>query len=152
MPAEPTIRDLNHDDLSALLALYEHLHPGDAAPDAGKAKMVWADLVNDPRAVYLGAEVDGVLVASCVATVIPNLTRGARPYAVIENVITHPNYRRRGLGRALMQAILERCWRTGCYKVMLQSAAGRGEAHAFYEAIGFDPHAKQAFVARPPEK
>ena len=95
---------------------------------------------------------NGKVVASCVATVIPNLTLGARPYVVIENVITHPDYRRRGLGRALMQAILERCWRAGCYKVMLQSAAGRREAHAFYEAVGFDPNARQAFVARPPEK
>ena len=82
------------------------------------------------------------------AAIIPNLTRGARPYAVIENVVTHPDYRRRGVASAILQDLLSRCWGAGCYKVMLMSAAERGAAHEFYERNGFDKHAKQAFIIR----
>jgi GNAT superfamily N-acetyltransferase len=79
---------------------------------------------------------------------VPNLTRGARPYAVIENVVTHPDLRRTGLGSSVLQELLSRCWEAGCYKVMLLSAAERGAAHEFYERNGFDKHAKQGFIIR----
>ena len=68
------------------------------------------------------------------------------PYAVIENVVTDAQYRRRGIGASVMRALLDRCWARRCYKVMLMSAVTRAEMHAFYEAIGFDKTAKQAFV------
>jgi GNAT superfamily N-acetyltransferase len=87
-----------------------------------------------------------------VATIIPNLTRAARPYALIENVVTHAAYRRRGLGRSVMQAALDRCWSAGCYKVMLLSEMQRREVHRFYEELGFDRSSKQGFLIRPPEK
>ena len=79
---------------------------------------------------------------------MPNLTRGARPYAVIENVWTDPGSRRQGLGSEVLQELLSRCWAARCYKVMLLSASHRGAAHEFYERNGFDKHAKQGFVLR----
>jgi hypothetical protein len=41
------------------------------------------------------------------------------------------------------------CWNHGCYKIMLASGVQRSGAHAFYEALGFDPRAKQSFVLKP---
>jgi GNAT superfamily N-acetyltransferase len=90
----------------------------------------------------------GRLLATCTAAIVPNLTRGARPYAVVENVWTHPGSRRQGLGSAVLQELLSRYWAAGCYKVMLLSASHRGAAHEFYERNGFDKHAKQGFILR----
>ncbi len=42
------------------------------------------------------------MVATCTLVVIPNLTRGGTPYALIENVVTHTDHRNKGYwqGRA----------------------------------------------------
>ena len=141
------IRDLRRNDLDSLLSLYRQLHPQDDALPEGVAE-IWEEIVRDPAQIYLGAFVGELLVAACNAAVVPNLTRGARPYAVIENVVTHADYRRRGIGAKILRALVDRCWARRCYKVMLMSAIGRAEIHGFYEALGFDKQSKQAFVIK----
>ncbi|MDH5673036.1 MAG: GNAT family N-acetyltransferase [Myxococcales bacterium] len=141
-----TIRELEMADLDALLALYHHLHERDDAP-APRAELerVWSALVDDPQHLYLGAFVDGRLVSACNAAIVPNLTRGASPYALVENVVTDPEFRRRGIASATLRALIARCEERRCYKVMLMSATDRDGAHAFYTRIGFDAQAKRAF-------
>src|SRR5262245_20799269 len=146
MSAKTEIRELSAGDLSALLALYHHLHADDPLP--ARAGEIWERIVRDPDLIYVGGFAGDSLVAACNAAVIPNLTRNARPYALIENVITHADYRRRGIGSAVIRDIVARCWERGCYKVMLMSGAARAEAHRFYESLGFDRNAEQAFVIR----
>lgn len=46
---------------------------------------------------------DGGLVASCTLTLTPNLTRGCRPYGVIENVVTDVGFRKRGFAKAVLE-------------------------------------------------
>jgi len=143
------IRRLETADLPALLALYRHLHASDdPRPPDGELHALWQTILADPAQVYLGGFLGDDLVASATAAIVPNLTRGARPYAVIENVVTRADVRGRGHGSAVIQAMLEECWARSCYKVMLLSASTRDAAHAFYEANGFDARSKQAFVIR----
>jgi GNAT superfamily N-acetyltransferase len=145
MPDDVVIRELGANDLDRLLSLYEHLHATDDPTPPG-VTAVWEQILRDPAQIYIGAFLGEQLVAACHATVIPNLTRGARPYAVVENVVTHAEHRRRGLGALAMRALLDRCWARRCYKVMLMSGIGRADVHGFYEALGFDKKSKQAFV------
>lgn len=145
------IRPLVAGDLQALLALYQHLHASDdSLPSPARVEAIWADLVADPRNVYVGGFVDGQLVASCVLTTIPNLTRGCRPYGLIENVVTHSAFRQCGFGKAVLQHALQQAWAQGCYKAMLMTGRKDEAVMQFYEGAGFDRHDKQAFVARPP--
>ncbi|MGD8863419.1 MAG: GNAT family N-acetyltransferase [Myxococcales bacterium] len=149
MRASPEIRELARAELELLLVLYAHLHPDDdPLPPRASLEQIWSELVDDPRQIYVGCFVGGTLASSCNAAIIPNLTRGARPYAVIENVVTHPDFRRQGLASATLEHLLAKCWKHDCYKIMLQSAAGRDTAHRLYEKLGFDPDAKQAFVLK----
>ena len=145
----PMIRDLSIDDLDMLLAAYARLHVDDAAlPERSEVEALWARIVDDPALVYLGAFENERLLSTAHAVIVPNLTRGARPYAVVENVYTDEAARRRGYGSAVLRALLERCFDSGCYKVMLMSGVENDDAHEFYERNGFDPRAKQAFILR----
>ena len=96
-------------------------------------------------------ELDGALAGSCTLALIPNLTRGGRPYGIIENVVTRADLRGRGIGTALMRHALELCWAQGCYKVMLQTGRKDEEIMRFYEGAGFQRGVKTGFVAYPPE-
>lgn len=81
--------------------------------------------------------------------VIPNLSRSAAPYAVIENVVVDKTRRSTGLGKTIMAATLEQAWAAGCYKAMLMTGSKRPSTHAFYRSCGFDPAAKTAYLAKP---
>ena len=146
---DPVVRELGRDDLDALLEAYRDLHPDDEPlPPKAELEALWKGICDDSRLLYMGAFEGARLVATCTAAIVPNLTRGARPYAVIENVWTHPARRRHGLGSAVLSELLDRCWATGCYKAMLLSGSHRDAAHEFYEHNGFDKRAKQGFVIR----
>jgi GNAT superfamily N-acetyltransferase len=145
MSSEVVVRDLSKEDLESLLGLYAHLHATDDPRPEGIAR-IWDEIVRDPSQIYVGAFFGDSLVSACNAAIIPNLTRGGRPYAVVENVVTHAEYRRRGIASTTLGALLARCWERRCYKVMLMSATSRAEIHGFYEAVGFDRESKQAFV------
>ena len=141
------IRPARREDLSALLDLYQHLDPGDDRPALDRAQDILARFEAYPgSAIYLG-ETNGVLTASCTLIVIPNLTRGGRPYALIENVVTHADFRSRGYGKQLLLAASEAAWSVGCYKVMLMTGSKKPETLAFYESAGFE-QSKTGFQKR----
>ena len=149
MKITPNIRQLQGRDLQALLDAYHDLHPDDdPLPSRNELKRLWNSICGDQSLIYLGAFEGHQIVATCTAAIIPNLTRGARPYAVVENVWTRPAFRRRGIGSSVLQKLLSRCWEAGCYKVMLMSASHRDAAHEFYECNRFDCKAKRAFIIR----
>lgn len=90
------------------------------------------------------------MTSTCTLATIPNLTRSARPYGLIENVVTHPDFRRRGFATALLRHALQVAWEQGCYKVMFLTG-GDGATLRFYEQAGFRAGVKVGFVATPGE-
>ena len=144
-----TIREVADDELFALLRLYAHLHPEDEMLPLGEAAQIWKTLRQDPNQQCWGAYWNDLLAATCTLIVVPNLTRGGRPYGLIENVVTHPDYRRRGLGTAVLKHALQIAWERGCYKVMLLTGSKNEATLRFYEQAGFERGVKTGFVARP---
>lgn len=134
------IRAAGRDDLAAVRALLDELHATPDPWDDARAAAALEAILADPRRRLLIAEADdgdGEPAGTIDVIVVPNLTRGARPYAVIENVVVAARFRRRGIGRALLDAAVAHARAEGCYKLQLVSAAQRGEAHALYAAAGF---------------
>ncbi|HOU16074.1 MAG TPA: GNAT family N-acetyltransferase [Anaerolineae bacterium] len=147
------VRQIRPNELPEVLKLYEHLHAEDEPlPDAATVTQVWNELCADPKLHCLIATVDDTPVASCILAVIPNLTRGARPYGLIENVVTHAGYRRQGIGTALLRHALTIAWEHNCYKVMLLTRRKDEGVLRFYEKAGFRQGVKTGFIAYPPQK
>ncbi|WP_091311542.1 GNAT family N-acetyltransferase [Amycolatopsis tolypomycina] len=132
-----TTRLATEADVPALLALLRELHPDDVVPSATAAAAAWRAIAGQPGRAILLAEVDGVAAGTVDCATLPNLTRGARPFMLVENVVVAARHRRSGVGAALMAAAFAVAGEAGCYKVQLLSRSGRDAAHAFYESWGF---------------
>ncbi len=144
-----TIRELMQHELQQLLELYKHLNKDDAELTLETVETLWEEIYENKRIHNTVADYEGQLVASCVLTIVPNLTRGGRPYGLIENVVTHSDFRRRGLGTKILKAALEIAWEQNCYKVMLLTGSKREETLSFYEKAGFKRGIKTGFIAAP---
>ncbi|MCR5307077.1 MAG: GNAT family N-acetyltransferase [Oscillospiraceae bacterium] len=143
-----TVREARAEDLQPLLNLYTHLHNNPVPEIDSRLLSLWERILNDPDHHILLADADGQIAASCVVLIVPNLTNGQRPYALIENVVTHAAYRRRGYATACLHAAKQIAEREGCYKIMLMTGAKDAGRLHFYEQAGFDRHEKTAFIQR----
>ncbi|MFK0338973.1 GNAT family N-acetyltransferase [Agrobacterium deltaense] len=124
-------------DLAGLLDLYRALNPSEPVMTAEEANTAFAAMLAQPGlTVFLATEGEEA-VATATLQIVPNLTRAARPYALIENVVTLENRRGRGYGRAVVRHAVEAAFAANCYKVMLLTGRQRPEVHAFYESCGF---------------
>ncbi|BAK33621.1 hypothetical protein MLP_06070 [Microlunatus phosphovorus NM-1] len=143
------IRDAAPGDFEAVMRLYRQLNPDDPILTDGSDRVAFEAILSAPNLRLLLLEVDGEVVATTYLNVIPNLSRRAAPYAVIENVVVDEDRRGTGLGKKIMATTLEQAWAAGCYKAMLMTGSKRPSTHAFYRSRGFDPDAKTAYLARP---
>lgn len=140
------VREAAPEELPALLRLYLHLHERGLPEDIAPYERAWAKILADDNHHVVVLEQDGAIVSSCVCVVVPNLTRGARPYALIENVVTHRDFRRRGLASACLERAVGLARAANCYKVMLLTGAKDEATLGFYRRAGFNDADKTAFI------
>ncbi|NRQ31920.1 GNAT family N-acetyltransferase [Nonomuraea sp. NN258] len=142
-------REARAGDFEHILRLYRQLQPHDPVLSDGSDAAVFQQILDSPALRLFVLERDGAIVATAYLNVIPNLTRAASPYAVIENVVVDESRRGTGLGKQIMAGTLQAAWDAGCYKAMLQTGSSQPATHAFYRACGFTADAKTAYLARP---
>ena len=102
--------------------------------------------MNDVNHHLIVCEIEGKLVASCVCVVIPNLTRNVRPYAFVENVVTHADYRQKGYATACLNYAKQIAEKNQCYKMMLLTGSKRESTLNFYRNAGYNSSDKTAFI------
>jgi GNAT superfamily N-acetyltransferase len=146
----PTIRPAISSDLASLQELYGHLNPNRPQLSREAAENIFDQIITNPSCHLFVSTVDEALVATCMLATVPNLMRGGRPHALLENVVTHPACRRQGHGRAVVTAALEAAWREGAHHVLLMSGRKDPGVRLFYESCGFELGVKAGYVARFP--
>ncbi len=142
------IREIKNNELDELLKLYTHLHESDIPENTEHLKETWDTIFNDKNHHIIVCEEDGKIVSSCVCVIIPNLTRSVRPYAIIENVVTHSNYRGKGFASACLAYAKELAQKSNCYKIMLMTSSKSESTLSFYKKAGYNCDDKTAFIQR----
>ena len=137
MSSALTIREACTDDLDRLLELYLHLTPNNVPFSSVMAENIFSKFLQYEGSAILLGEIGDELVSSCTLVVVPNLTRGGTPYALVENVVTHVSHRCQGYGRLLLDAATKLAWEFDCYKVMLMTGSKEIGTLTFYEKAGF---------------
>jgi GNAT superfamily N-acetyltransferase len=144
------VRSAAEADLPEMLSLYRHLHPHDPQVEPTTAERVWSTLLASGFTTVIVAQAGERLVSSCTLAIVPNLSRGGRSYGVIENVVTHADYRQLGLGGRVLAHAIDLAWRDDCYKVLLATGSKREATLRFYEGAGFQRGGKTYFEIRRP--
>ena len=140
------IREANKNDLEEILQLYLYLHETGIPDDSDQLRSTCEQIINDTNHHMIVCEVDGKIAASCVCVIIPNLTRNVRPYAFVENVVTHEDYRKKGYATACLNYAKQIAIETNCYKMMLLTGSKEESTLNFYRNAGYNSSDKTAFI------
>ena len=144
------VREAEKNDLNGILKLYGYLFPEENYINTADYENTWDEIMTNKKffryfVAFENEQKNEQIVATCCISIIPNLTRKIRSYALIENVITHPEKRKKGYGKMVINKAIEHAKSNNCYKVMLFSSSKRKIAHKFYKALGFNGDAKKGF-------
>jgi len=140
------VREIKEHELNELLELYLHLHESSIPEMSEHLKATWNTILQDKNHHIIANIVDEKIVSSCVCVIIPNLTRNVRPYAFIENVVTHADYRGKGYATECLNYAKEIAMQMNCYKMMLLTGSKSEKTLDFYKGAGYNNTDKTAFI------
>lgn len=134
-----TVREARIEDLEAVVDLLadDSIGAGREGGDLAPYAAAFARLTADPGEMLAVAELSGQVVGTLQLSIIPSLTRRGTTRAQIEGVRTLSSLRGRGIGETLFEWAFAQAKSRGASLVQLTSDTSRGNAHRFYEHLGF---------------
>ncbi|MCX7914515.1 MAG: GNAT family N-acetyltransferase [Thermodesulfovibrionales bacterium] len=138
---EIEIREASLSDLPDILLLHSYLEFDESKVlTLSEAERVCERIKKYPNyKIYIGI-VDNVVVATFALLIMERLGHKGTPSGIVEDIVVHPQWRRKGIGKSIIQFAMERCKEKGCYKLTLSSNMKRLDAHLFYDSVGFKKH------------
>ena len=113
---------------------------------------LWAKMLDkfekDENMYLLVLEKDAQVVASVQMAIIESLTHNVRPFAVIENVVTHAEHRNKGYASALLEEATKIAREKRCYKISLETGSNKESTLNFYRKNGFEIDKKHSCLKR----
>ena len=93
------------------------------------------------HAIRFSAKVDSKEIGRAYLYIIKNDLHD-ESYGLMEDVFVEEQNRGQGIGRMLVQAVIDEAREKNCYKLIGQSRYGREEVHNMYTRFGFKDHGK----------
>lgn len=140
------IREATKNDLQDILELYLNLHEKFIPEQSKHLLDTWEKIIQDENHHLIVNEIDKRIVSSCVCVIILNLTRNVRPYAFIENVVTHIDFRGQGFASQCLEYAKKIAQKNNCYKMMLLTGSKEEKTLNFYKNAGYNSTDKTAFI------
>lgn len=140
------IREAQNEDLQEILELYLCLHEDSVPAQSDHLSDTWKQILSDKNHHLIVNERNGKILSSCVCVIIPNLTRNVRPYAFVENVVTHTDFRGQGLASECLSYAKDIAQQNNCYKMMLLTGSKEKATLDFYKRAGYNSTDKTAFI------
>ena len=137
------VRRAQADDADEVARLYAQLV---ANPTVRVLPERLAELASASDTALFVVERAGRLAGTVLVTLCADVMFGRRPFAVVENIVVDAEARGQGIGAALLSEVDRFCLAADCSKIMLLSAAERGDAHRFFERAGYAGDRKRGFV------
>jgi GNAT superfamily N-acetyltransferase len=138
-------------DVARLIAEFGAWWGNNVVPEDAVRASVDRIMSGDDGEFLLGA-VDGEPVGVCQLRFRWSVWKSAED-CWLEDLFVREEARRSGLGRALVEAALERARERGCMRIELDVNEDNGAARALYEACGFltepKPPGRTLFIGRP---
>lgn len=140
------VREAIAKDLEEVLQLYLNLHEKSIPERSEHLIATWNQIVEDENHHLIVNSIDHKIISSCVCVIIPNLTRDVRPYAFVENVVTHRDYRGKGYATECLNYAKDIAVKQNCYKMMLLTGSKEQKTLDFYRNAGYNDTDKTAFI------
>lgn len=137
---EVVVRRAHEGDLAAIVHLLADDRLGATREDEGDLTAYREGLAAidaDPNQLLVVLDDDGDVVGTLQLTFIPGISHGGAWRAQVEGVRVASARRGSGLGRQLMEWVVQESRRQGCRMVQLNTNRSRTDAHRFYERLGF---------------
>lgn len=145
-----TIRPARAADVAAWSQLRAALWPDDDAA-AHAEDIAETFLSGDPDQVAFVAEgEDGELLGFVEASIRRDYVDGCEtsPVAFGEGAFIRPEWRGKGVGRALVEAVADWGRAKGCTELASNAMLDNTASHAFHEAVGFEETERVVFFRR----
>ncbi len=126
-------------DFDDVFPLLQQLWPNKVL-DRGALHNLFREALLEDSRVLLSARLNTKVVGFGSMTLKPHLWHGGLIGWIDELVVDHKT-RGKGIGRKLLERLMEIARENGCRAIELDSAFHRKEAHSFYEGVGFQKRA-----------
>ena len=131
-------------ELLGILFTQEH----ELSPDPARQRRALELILADPsRARIYVAREDKKVIAMTALHFTTSTAEGGK-VAGLEDCIVHPEHRRRGIGKALLEYVIAQARAEGALRVMLLTDGDNARAQALYRKFGFEPSSMLAMRLR----
>jgi N-acetylglutamate synthase-like GNAT family acetyltransferase len=128
------IREAKREEIPQIVTLYNLMWVERGSPlDIKIGENIYDQMRGEGKAMYV-VVVDGRVVGCFMLL----LQKGDLARCILENVVVHPRYQRRGVGSEIIEFVTDRCREAQCRQIVASSRERREESSGFYESLGFE--------------
>lgn len=128
------IQTANLSHISEMVQLLKHLFniEADFDFDATKHHQGIQHIIDDSRGEYLIATINNNVIGMCCAQWLYSSAEGGKS-AWIEDMVVHPDYQQQGIGKQLLNGILDWCIEHDCVRAQLVYDMNNDKAIGYYQ-------------------